>query len=246
MRDFFMSIDEAGGRLPFHTFDLNHITWLSCLLFGIVIVTIFYKHTSIHNRKRVRCITAYLLLILELLRKGSLLYLGTFTVEEMPLHLCSFGVYICFYQHFKPSSLTNNTLFTLIMPGALAALLFPDWNVSNHFNYYYIHSWLTHALLALYVIMQLTTKEITPNIKTLPKIILYLGIYALPVYAFNKVYNTNFLFINTPSHGSPLVLLETYLGNPGYIVGLLGLCVAVWLVMYGIHGLLVRRTKRFA
>ena len=71
-----------------------------------------------------------------------------------------------------------------------------------------------------------------PDIKRVKSSVVFLAAAGLIVYPLNKIWGTNFMFLNTPSPGSPLAPLENLLGNPGYIVGLAGLVLLVWFVLY--------------
>ena len=54
---------------------------------------------------------------------------------------------------------------------------------------------------------------------------------AIPVYVFDVLTNTNYLFLNWPSPGSPLELFA-FLGRPGYLLGYIPLIAVVWLFLY--------------
>ena len=54
----------------------------------------------------------------------------------------------------------------------------------------------------------------------------------LIVFRINKIIGTNFMFLNTPSLGSPLVLLENLFGSPGYIFAGICLIFIIWISMY--------------
>lgn len=244
MDNFFKTADELGGSLPFHSFDLEHFGWLIIILFSIVLMAKIYNVASPKKKTIIRRSLGTLILFIELLRKYTLWVLGTFTYEDVPLHLCSISIYLCFIHAFKPSKRLDDALFMLVLPGAMAALIFPDWNVSVHLNFFYIHSWVIHGLLIMYPIILLNSRELIPNRRHMPFVFVSIGLYAIPIYFLNKVWDTNFLFINTPSPGSPLVFLESLLGNPGYIFGLVGLCLIVWSIMYTISGLIAKSKAR--
>ena len=94
------------------------------------------------------------------------------------------------------------------------------------------HSFIIHGLLIAYPIMLLTSGELVPNWRQLHKVAIKLAITVFPIYFFSKHYDLNFMFLNTPSPGSPLVLLKQRLGNPGYLIGFAGMIGEVWFVMY--------------
>ena len=71
-----------------------------------------------------------------------------------------------------------------------------------------------------------------------------------PLFAFNSHFDTNFLFLNEASEGSPLVpiwnLLGTKYGYPGYFAGGAVLVLTVFHGLYLFYSLLGKRVnKRF-
>ena len=68
-----------------------------------------------------------------------------------------------------------------------------------------------------------------------------------PLFWFNSSFETNFLFINEASEGSPLVpiwnLLGTRFGYPGYLSGCTVLVIVVFHGLYLLYSLLGRREK---
>ena len=66
---------------------------------------------------------------------------------------------------------------------------------------------------------------------------------AAAVFCFNKVFGTNFMFLNGGGSGNPLAWAEVYLGNPGYMLIIPVLLAIIWGIMYGIPALLRKRGK---
>ena len=54
---------------------------------------------------------------------------------------------------------------------------------------------------------------------------------AIPMHFVNEALGTNFMFISTPSPGSPLMPLYGLFGN-GYVAAALVLMVLVWIVLF--------------
>ena len=62
------------------------------------------------------------------------------------------------------------------------------------------------------------------------QVILFMTIVVTPIYFFDKKFDVNYMFVNRPSIGSPLVWLAHWIGEPGYLVGyaaLMVLCVVL-------------------
>jgi len=74
--------------------------------------------------------------------------------------------------------------------------------------------------------------KIKPGARRLPYCFLFLVAISVPIYFFDKRIDANFLFLNWPSPGSPLVWFEKWLGNPGYILGYIPMAAVVWTTLY--------------
>ena len=117
------------------------------------------------------------------------------------------------------------------MPGALAALLFPDWSYYPALHFMTVCSFALHILVFCTILMQVPGRDIRPDVESLPQCLGIMLAIAIPVYVFDVLTNTNYLFLNWPSPGSPLELFA-FLGRPGYLLGYIPLIAVVWLFLY--------------
>jgi len=226
-------MDEGVGEIGFHLYDPVHLGWIV----GIGIITFItascYLRTTNERLIEMNKVFAITLIGLEITKNIYLLIvMDTFSIKDLPLHLCSFSMLIILLNAFKPSTLNSELLYSLVLPGALAALLFPNWTTLPTFSYLHNHSFIYHAMLIIYPLCLLFCGRIKPNYRQLPKVSLFLIALATPIYIFNKLFSVNFMFLNAPSPGSPLVYFEQWLGNPGYLLGFAGLIAFVWFLMY--------------
>ena len=79
--------------------------------------------------------------------------------------------------------------------------------------------------------MALTSGRLKPDIRQIPKMTVIMYALAVPIYFLNKRWDTNFMFINTPSPGSPLVPLYNIFGD-GYVIAAAVLVVLVWIILF--------------
>lgn len=67
-------------------------------------------------------------------------------------------------------------------------------------------------------------------------------IVAIPVYIFNLIFDTNYLFLNEASEGSPLVIVwdifGTRLGGAGYLTGIVLMVLIIFHILYMLYKLL--------
>jgi uncharacterized membrane protein YwaF len=128
----------------------------------------------------------------------------------------------------------NNYCYSVLLPGAIIAMLTPADMFWDYFylGWFPLFFFIWHFIIAIIPILSIKAGIYRPDIREFPKMIVISLAYMAIIYPLNKLLNTNFLFINTPSRGS---LLETYygwLGNPGYIVPTFITFAAVVFLMY--------------
>ena len=129
----------------------------------------------------------------------------------------------------------------LCVPGALSALIFPDWVDYPLWNYMHIHDFISHGLIVAWGICQLVSGEVMPRWREIwmPVVFGLAGVLILtPV---NKWMGTNYWFLSAPSAGSPLVPIMRLTGERWYIAGYIlfvDAIVLIWLfIVRAIHSL---------
>jgi len=168
---------------------------------------------------------------------------GNYTVSYLPLHLCSINIFVIAVHAYKPSKMLDNFLYTVCIPGALAALLFPTWVSLPITAGMHLHSFTVHILLLLYPAVLAINGDIKPEMRSLPKSLGLLGVLAIPIYIVNLLLDTNFMFLMSADPGNPLYLFEQMWGN--HLLGFPVIIAGVLLVMYGPLEL-IRKIKKKA
>ncbi len=240
--DYFLVFDrdllpESGLK----AFGVGHFGWLAFAVLLCFLLCRRYRHAPAARRSALRYAVAALILLCELTRQICLRTAATPVVYTLPLHLCSLSVYLAAWHSLRPSPFTGELLYCLSMPGAVCALLFPDWLYYPAGNLLSISAFLGHILLLAFPAMLTAGGDIVPDGKRLPKCFACLACTAAVLYVFNQCFGTNFMFLSYPSPDSPLEWFAVKLGNPGYIAGYLPLIAAVWLLLYLPRRLLCRR-----
>ena len=219
---------EAEG---FGLFSAVHGIYLAAAALSALLLCLFYRRSGAEKRRRLRLVLASSALALELLRAVLLMISGNYTIGRLPLHLCAIAVYLSFFHALRGGRLTGQFLYAFCMPGALAALLFPDWSYYPGLHFMTVCSFALHILVFCTILMQVAGRDIRPDIKSLPQCLGIMLAIAIPVYVFDILTNTNYLFLNWPSPGSPLELFA-FLGRPGYLLGYIPLIAGVWIILY--------------
>jgi uncharacterized membrane protein YwaF len=114
---------------------------------------------------------------------------------------------------------------------ALAADLFPDWATRPILNVFTWQSFTIHALIFGYVLMRLVAGDLVPDIHNLGRVAIMVVVCATIGSLANKVWHTNFWFLNVGAPGSPLEGIQTLSSN-FYVPVLIVLLAILWTVMY--------------
>ncbi len=240
---FLYTQETIPAGLGWDHYSLSHILWLIASAVSMYIICRHYKKLSADARIEYRKKFAWGVVAVEALKTVVLMSAGRYTVEYLPLHLCSINVFVILYHAYKPNEVVGQSLYALCLPGAIVALLFPMWNPLPNFTYMNIHSFVTHTQLSAYALMLLLSGELVPSLKLLPKVSLMIFSVAPFIYIFNMIFGTNFMFINEPQVNSPLEILGDLMGNPGYLIGFALLVLVVWFLMFLPWELMGKRKK---
>jgi hypothetical integral membrane protein (TIGR02206 family) len=232
MEYFFASEAQIPTNLKLSLYGRTHLIWLGVIVVFIILLSIFYTRLRPYQKRQFKKSYALFIIFFELLRQITYLVLGRYELGLLPLHLCGLTELLIFLHAFTKNKVIKESLYAMGLIGALMALLFADWLGYPILHFQSIHSFVTHGLLLGYVVMLLWSQELKPNEKLLPQVFVLFFLICFGLYFFNKQYDTNFFFLNYPSPGSPLVIFEEWVGNPGYIGLTVILLLIVWLIMY--------------
>lgn len=217
--------------------SLRRVAFVRLAAFAVLAVLncILYRKLGQKGRKIWRIVVASLLVLDEIYKQIPLFVNGLFTLGYLPLHLCSINIFVIAFHALKPTKSVGNYLYTVCIPGAMAALLFPTWNALPGANYMLIHSFTVHILLALYPIVLTVSGEIKPELKELPKALLLLTGLAAFALICNLLMDANFMFLMYADPGNPLYLFKELwgshlLGFPVIITGVLLVMHTPWLI----------------
>ena len=230
MNYFFETTDSIAEGIGFSLFDTLHLLWIGIAVVCLLANVFFYRELGDRSRGLWRKVIAWLLIGDELFKMGILIYSGHYGVSYLPFHLCSINIFLIAIHAYKPSKVLDNFLYTVCIPGALAAILFPSWTSLPVMNGMHLHSFTVHILLMLYPVVLAIGGDIKPDIKWLPKSLGLLVLMAIPIYGLNLLLDTNFMFLMSADPGNPLCFFESLWGN--HLLGFPVIILGVLLVMY--------------
>jgi len=221
----------AGSGTP--NFSPIHLCWLAGSFLLIVVIIQIYKKQNEQVRQTMQRTIIIAAAILEVSRWIWAALIGHYSVVEMlPLHLCSLSIWMEMAAVFSGKSFLKNFGYALCLPGAIAAVLTPDWSVYPFISFQYLHSVVVHTLLMLVPAIWIWGDGFRPDYRKLPICLLLLILFALPVYFINIFLGSNYLFLHEAPKGTPLEIYQTWFGNPGYLFPLFITIMVVWLVFY--------------
>ena len=227
---FFYTKDSIPEGFGFSTFGLTHLIWLFFIAVFIAVGIVFYRKADTRVRNIIRTALGWTILVNEILKNIVVAVIGEFEAGYLPFHLCGINLLLIGFDMFKQSNTVRNFLYYFCIPGALLAVLFPNWTALPGINFFCIHSFTIHAMLFLYPLLLVTSGELIPSIKMMPKCILLLVAMTIPIYFMNLLWDTNFMFLMEPETGNPLGFFEKYLGS--HLWGFPILLPIVMFIMY--------------
>lgn len=234
---FFTYENNLPPDVGYVLFSPAHILAIAVSLLIVTLITVKFVTSNEGERLRIRRITAIIPVIMLVVRFTYVIICGASIIYELPFHLCSMtGIFCLIYEFCLKKfpyvrSVLGQTMYALCFPGALMAILFPNGTIYPIIHYISFESYLFHTLIIAYICVRLIDKGILPNVKEAYKSILFLIIIVPPVYLFNAIYDTNFMFVIRPSSGSPLYGFYSAGGYAGYRIGFAFVALIVIYIM---------------
>ena len=229
--EYFMHTTETiPAGVGFAHFDGMHLTWLAVFALVVLVNCLLFKKLSAKGKLCWQKVVAYLIVLDEVFKVVMLFAGGRYRAGYLPLHLCSINIFMILLHCYRPSKLLDNFIYTICIPGAIAALLFPSWTSLPVGNFMHLHSFTVHILLAIYPIVLAVNGKLSITWKMIPKCMGLLVLIAIVIYGINLLLDTNFMFLMEADSGNPLYWFGENWGN--HLLGFPVLISAVLIVMY--------------
>ena len=158
---FFVTSDNIPEGVGFQAYGLTHILWLLAGLAFCVASCIFYRRLSGSKRNVARTILGACIVLLEIVKDLLLILLDEFGWGYLPFHLCGINILLIAFDIIKPTKVVRSFLYYFCIPGAMLALLFPNWTDMPVWNFFHIHSFTIHILLVLYPLLLIWPSQCT-------------------------------------------------------------------------------------
>lgn len=234
MNHFFMFESELPAGSGFPLFGICHVAWLVIILgIGIWFVR-WYCRQGCTIRQCTQYAIGIIMPVIAVYRDSVLMLTGHWGKGFLPLHLCGMALWIAPLYIFTRRRWVGVIYVTLCVPGAIGALLFPDWNMYPLWNYMHIHAFVSHGLLVILGLAWICSGEILPCWREFYIPVLFGITGFIGIHWINNQLHTNYWFLNVPSEGSPLIWILQVTGSKCYRIGYFIFCmcvVALWMLI---------------
>lgn len=222
---------HGEGFQSFTLFGPIHLFWLGLCAVLAVTLGIWYHRAGDFARRRALIVLTVLLLADEAFKQIGTAVTGQWTVDYLPLHVCSINIFVCLLNTLRPSDRLKEILYAVCLPGAAIALLSPTWLAEPMWNFMHLHSETVHILLLLYPVL-LLAGGFRPSPKRLKFVFAFLGCTGVPIYFVNKKLDTNFFFLNGTENNPITEFFAGIFGERLYFLGYPFLVAALAAALY--------------
>ena len=227
----FDTVDTVAPDTGSGVFTLQHFAVLTVIGGIIYLIARRFKRADAAGRQKILTATALFAMVNEVLKDAYLAGLGVLGWGHLPLHLCGINIIVIGLYWWTKRPKLAEWLYAMSLPGGLVALLSPDWGELPVMNIMFWQTNTIHAALVLFPIL-LLIDGLKPDGRRFIRLAPWLFVIGGVIYPLNKLLGTNFLFMNWAPIGTPFEVFEDWLGNPGYLLGFVGVMALVWGVMY--------------
>ncbi len=234
--DFFKCWDELPADGGFTLFGIVHIGWLIFIAAAICLLVYYFRKLPDEEKiKRLRLLSV-ITLGLEILKDIFLIVKGNMAFSYLPLEMCGLAIFVELFYAFTGKKFFGEIMCIICMPGAFAALLFPDWTGYPLLNFIHINSFILHGMLVTVPVIAVLSGMYMPKIRNIYKVYLFLIITVPVIYLINKWQGTNFMFLSYPSNGSPFYGIYEKWGYTTYMIIYALVVIVCIFIMYAIYG----------
>ena len=244
-------LKAEGMDVGFGTFSAAHFIWLALMAAGIALFAAGYRRCGARGRDNMRKALALFIILFEILKICVMALTDVPVKEYLPLEVCSFAEYSMLVDALWPQEhLLRQPFLFLFLPSAFMALMFPTVVIYPPVNFYTIHQFVFHSVIAAYVIARYAAGELRPRYAGLWTSMLEILVVAAPIYWIDLSFNKEFMFLTGTSGNPVLEMLWGVSGGTGGLAYIGALVVFILLVLhvvfalYSLIGLLRKRKSR--
>lgn len=229
MGKYFSSYSPSG---PFILFSAPHIAAITAIALFCILLYIF--RNNIKNEKTSRAIR-YALGSVMVAQEISFQLWNILTNQwsidyALPLQLCSISSLLCAAMLFTGSYRLYEIVYFWGIGGALQAVITPEIGPYTFPHFRYFQFFICHGGIIASCLFMTFIQCFRPKLASVWKSILALNIYAAFVGVFNKLTNSNYMFLcSKPEVSSIMDIMGPW---PWYILSLEGVALFIFLCLY--------------
>ena len=233
---FWKQYEDLPPGLGYMRFSAEHI--ITLLILGVLLIlTVRILAAKDTRRAASMKVLPWVMVGLEIFKDAFLISTGHFGVGYLPLHLCSLGVFVFIAASLAKTDrwrmIWSEIACVLIVPGTIAALLFPDWaHLYPVFSFMNLYGYVWHGMLLLYPAMMVKSGWVHLSVRHAHYVWIFMICAAAPVYVFDRAADCNYMFVNWPPKGTPLEWIAQMTGDGLYLAGYAAFAVVVIGLIY--------------
>ena len=107
---FFWNVKDIPPGYPCKLYGIEHITWL--IIIGLLTYYFCkkFKNSNKEQQDRILRNFAILIVVQEIVKNILHIYAGSFTLENLPFHLCGLSIFFVVGYVIKPNKLNEQYL----------------------------------------------------------------------------------------------------------------------------------------
>ena len=192
----------------FEVFSLDHIISLIVIIFLFIIFLRYNEKIGIEDDSKTFLITLSILMIfLDLSEDIVRVFTGYYSInKDLPLQLCSIGVYLGAYNLIYRNQTIFNLIFYWGFVGATNAILTPDGDLFE-LKIFFFYSQAYHAALIFAVLWMIIKYGMRMEYKSIFQVVLYTNVIVGIITLINFALDSNYMFLRImPNSISPFLM----------------------------------------
>ena len=224
----------------FEVFSLDHIISLIVIIFLFIIFLRYNEKIGIEDDSKTFLITLSILMIfLDLSEDIVRVFTGYYSInKDLPLQLCSIGVYLGAYNLIYRNQTIFNLIFYWGFVGATNAILTPDGDLFE-LKIFFFYSQAYHAALIFAVLWMIIKYGMRMEYKSIFQVVLYTNVIVGIITIINFALDSNYMFLRImPNSISPFLMGQW----PTYILMVQVFSVVLVVLFISIQNYLMKPT----
>ncbi|MCR5747370.1 MAG: YwaF family protein [Lachnospiraceae bacterium] len=248
---FWMEKSFLPYPLGYPLFSPYHLLTIFLLILSAVLVYRAFRNWDKDRQLLFLRAIVVFLPFLEAFKIGLLVSQGVLNATYLPLYMCSMGIYvfpfIVFSTNPKITDYAATVSLLVFTPGAIAALIFPDWITFYHpLSFMSIYSYLWHIIVIAFPVYAHSIGLCTVKKYSIIYILPFFAVLSPLIITADHMFGCNFWFLEQPSINGPFAAIYDFLGYPLYVLFIIFTFLVFVFITQSVFIILQNRGKRDA